>query len=200
MSAGRFGMSAECPNFKRKFPYNIPENTNSPLSVQQVGDRFIYHLVTKKRFFQKPTYECLRQSLEAMTNHANKLNFTRIRMPKAGCELDRLEWLKVERLIMEKCAQSNLTITVYDQSKDEKSQNQTETPVRSALGQAQRQYEALSKLIHWIEKETCPHHKNYNDSRGSHGNSTTISIVYNSSMEFCAETSKLQITKWFYKK
>ena len=73
-------------------------------------------------------------------------------MPKAGCGLDRLEWHKVERFIREFCAQSNLTITVYDQSKDEQSQKQDETPVRSALGQAQRQEEALSKLIQWIEK------------------------------------------------
>ena len=73
-------------------------------------------------------------------------------MPKAGCGLDRLEWHKVERLIKEICAQSNLTITVYDQSKEAQSQKQKEAPVRSALGQAQRQDEALAKLIQWIEK------------------------------------------------
>ena len=59
-----FKMSAGIArSFKRKFPYNFPESTNSPLFVQQVDDRFIYHLVTKKRFFQKPTYDSLRQSL-----------------------------------------------------------------------------------------------------------------------------------------
>ena len=115
-------------SFKRKFPYNFPENTNSPLLVQQLDDRFIYHLVTKKRFFQKPTYDSLRQSLEAMANHANKHKAPEIRMPKAGCGLDRSEWHKVERLIREICAQSSLTITVYDQSKDEQSQKQDETP------------------------------------------------------------------------
>ena len=73
-------------------------------------------------------------------------------MPKAGCGLDRLEWYKVERLIKEFCAQSNLTITVYDQSKEEQSQKQDKTQVRSALGQAQRRDEALSKLIEWIER------------------------------------------------
>ena len=63
---------------------------------------------------------------------------------------------KVERLIREVCAQSNFTITVYDQNKDEQSQKQTETPVRSTLGQAQRQDEALSKLIEWIQKGKVP--------------------------------------------
>ena len=57
-----FKMSAGIARrFKRKFPYNFPENTNSPLLVQQLNDRFIYHLVTKKRFFKKPTYDSLRQ-------------------------------------------------------------------------------------------------------------------------------------------
>ena len=143
-------------SFKRKFPYNFPESTNSPLFVQQLDDRFIYHLVTKKRFFQKPTYDSLRQSLEAMTSHANKHKVSQISMPKAGCGLDRLEWYKVERLIKESCAQSDFTITVYDQNKDKQSQKQDETPVRSALGQAQRQNEALSKLIEWIEKGKVP--------------------------------------------
>ena len=42
-------------NFKRNHPYNFPEGTKSPLFAQEIGDRFIYHLVTKERFFQKPT-------------------------------------------------------------------------------------------------------------------------------------------------
>ena len=63
---------------------------------------------------------------------------TQISMSKARCGFDRLESHKVERLIKEIHAQSSLTITVFDQSKDEQSQKQDETPVRSALGQAQR--------------------------------------------------------------
>ena len=143
-------------SFKRKFSYNFPETTNSPLFVQQLNDRFIYHLVTKKRFFQKLTNDSLRKSIEAMINHAHKHKVTQISMPKAGCGLDWLEWYKVERLIKENCAQSDLTITVYDQNKDEQSQKQKEAPVRSALGQAQRQDEALSKLVQRIEKRKVP--------------------------------------------
>ena len=56
-----------------------------------------------------------------MINHANKHKVTHISMPKAGCGLDRLEWHKVECLINEIYAQSNLTITVYDHNKDEQS-------------------------------------------------------------------------------
>ena len=143
-------------SFDRKFPYNFLESTNSPLFVQQLGDRFIYHSVRKKRFFQKSTHDSLRPSLEAITDHANKQKVTRISTPIAGCGLDRLEWHKVKCLIKEIRAQSNLTITVFDQSKDEQSQKQDETPVRSALGQTQRRDEALFKLIQCIEKRKVP--------------------------------------------
>ena len=128
-----------------KFPYNFPQITHSPVFVQQIKDRFI---VRKKSVFQKPTYNTLQQSLDAMTNHSNNLNVRHISRPKAGCGLDWLEWHKVERLIKEICAESNVTITVSDQHKVvEQSQKQDE-----ALGKAQRQDEALSKLIPWIEQ------------------------------------------------
>ena len=90
-----------------------------------------------------------------MTNRANKHKVNRISMPKAGCGLDRLQWHKVERVIKETCAQSNLTITVYHRSKMNK-QKQNETPVRSAPGQAQRRDKGLSKLIEWIERGKVP--------------------------------------------
>ena len=143
-----FKMSAGIArSFKRKFPYNFPESTTSPLSVQHLDDHFIFYLVANKRFFQKPTYDNLRQSLGAMRNPANKHKVTQISMPKTGYGLDWLEWHKVECLIKENSAQSKLTITVYDQSKEQQLQKQDETPVRSALGQAQSRDEALSKLI-----------------------------------------------------
>ena len=91
-------------SFTRKLPYNFPEGTNSPLFVQEIDDRYIYHLVTKKRFFQKPTYDNLRQSLEAMTNHAIEHEVTQISMRMAGCRFDRLKWHRVEHLIKETCA------------------------------------------------------------------------------------------------
>ena len=124
--------------------------------LQQIDDRFIYISVMKKRFFQKPTYDSLRKSLEAMTNHAKNYKVTEISMRIAGYGLDRIERHKVERLIKQVCAQSKLTITVYDQNKTEQSQKQDETPVHSALGHAQRQGEALSKLIRWIEQGNVP--------------------------------------------
>ena len=143
-------------SFTQKFPFNFPESTNSPFSVQKLDDRFIYHLFTKKRFFKKPTYDTSRQSLEARTNHANKHKVIQISMTKPDCGHDRLEWHRVERLVKKTCAQSNLTITVLEKTKEEQSQKQEEATLRSAVGQAQHQDGALSKLIQWIKRGKVP--------------------------------------------
>lgn len=57
------------------------------------------NLVTKERYFHKPTLETLRQSLEDL--HAQSPEIKRLAMPKIGCGLDRLEWTDVREIIRE---------------------------------------------------------------------------------------------------
>ena len=42
------------------------------IAVLKVGPKFIYNLVTKAKYYGKPTYESLRKSLVSMKNHAIK--------------------------------------------------------------------------------------------------------------------------------
>ena len=42
------------------------------IAVLKVGPKFIYNLVTKAKYYGKPTYESLRKTLVAMKNHAIK--------------------------------------------------------------------------------------------------------------------------------
>uniref|UniRef100_A0A1A8J6Z8 O-acyl-ADP-ribose deacylase 1 n=3 Tax=Nothobranchius TaxID=28779 RepID=A0A1A8J6Z8_NOTKU len=82
-------------------------------AVLKQGRRFLYYLITKKRASQRPTYNCLRQSLQDMKSHCVKNNVTRISMPRIGCGLDRLEWSKVSAILEEVFKDSNISITVY---------------------------------------------------------------------------------------
>ena len=83
------------------------------VSLLQVNDRFIYNLVTKKNFWEKPTYENLQKSLRAMQNHAFQHNVKEICMPKIGCGLDKLEWDQVKSLLIEVFAGGMTHITIY---------------------------------------------------------------------------------------
>lgn len=61
----------------------------------------VFNLVTKKRCWNKPTYETLRQALVSMKEKMIELNVKKVAMPLIGCGLDKLEWDKVKTMIEE---------------------------------------------------------------------------------------------------
>lgn len=64
-------------------------------------------------YFEKPTYQSLRSSLEAMRAHAAANYVNEIAMPKIGYGLDKLEWPKVEKIIKEVFRDTDMQIKVY---------------------------------------------------------------------------------------
>ena len=107
-----FKMSAGIArHFKRKFLTKCPtdlDHSYTPLWPQWLPEtrRYLYHLVTKQKFFNKPTYSTLRASLERMRTHAENNSISKISMPCIGTGLDQLDWDKVKLLIQETCRTS----------------------------------------------------------------------------------------------
>jgi len=83
------------------------------VAILEKEDRFVYYLITKKRAFDKPTYQTLRPSLEAMRQHALDNNVRRISMPRIGCGLDGLAWGFVKGMLESVFENTNIDITVY---------------------------------------------------------------------------------------
>ncbi|XP_065177227.1 ADP-ribose glycohydrolase OARD1-like [Sycon ciliatum] len=81
-------------------------------SLQRSG-RFVYYLVTKEKYYQKPTYETLRQSLQSMRAHCEANGVKHVCMPKIGCGLDGLEWARVAKVIRDVFSGSPIQLTVY---------------------------------------------------------------------------------------
>lgn len=73
----------------------------------------VFNLVTKARYFHKPTYETLERCLEEMRDIMDRQGIKRLAMPKIGCGLDRLEWGRVESIIGEVFGETDVEITVY---------------------------------------------------------------------------------------
>lgn len=73
-----------------------------------------YNLVTKKRYFDKPTLLSLKQALNHMKTYVD--NGDKIAMPRIGCGLDRLKWQEVEQIIREVFADTDIEILVCDWS------------------------------------------------------------------------------------
>ena len=87
--------------------------TVSPADANH-SKKVVANLVTKKRAWDKPTYETLRQSLELLRRHCeNSYTNACIAMPLIGCGLDGLSWDNVSEIVKSVFANTDVHIIVY---------------------------------------------------------------------------------------
>ena len=78
----------------------------------RLNQRYIYNLVTKKRFFHKPKYETLQLSLMALRQHLERHKIRALSIPRLGSGLDRLHWPTVFSILYRIFSKSPITITI----------------------------------------------------------------------------------------
>lgn len=59
----------------------------------------VFNLVTKDKYWHKPTYKSLSESLIELKEQMGILEIKKLAIPKIGCGLDRLDWEQVKNLI-----------------------------------------------------------------------------------------------------
>lgn len=72
----------------------------------------VLNLVAKERYYQKPTYNSMKQALEMMKVVCKANDIHKVAMPKIGCGLDRLEWDKVSEIIQDVFKDTDIEILV----------------------------------------------------------------------------------------
>ena len=158
-----FKMSAGIARkIRRNYPCTYPTGWNhitNPLWPQWLPEskRYIYHLVTKQKFYQKPTYGTLRASLERMRSHAEQHHVYKISLPCIGSGLDKLEWEQVRQLIQEVFRTSPVHITVFLKTPVDPKENDCNSDFNdNALVQAQEADESLHQVRKWIRQSRVP--------------------------------------------
>jgi hypothetical protein len=82
----------------------------------KVGDAIlidkVFNLITKSKYYGKPTYDTLKMSLENMRHQIinNKIHY--LAMPKLGCGLDKLQYGRVRSIIQDVFTGLDLEILV----------------------------------------------------------------------------------------
>ena len=75
--------------------------------------RYIYNLVTKEKYSDKPELPNLATTLQKMQAHATMHGVSTIAIPKIGWGLDQMNWLDVVKLLRNFFAFSDIQIVVY---------------------------------------------------------------------------------------
>jgi O-acetyl-ADP-ribose deacetylase (regulator of RNase III) len=103
--------------FKRRFgAVNQLKTQNvgiGGVAVLQEKQRFVFYLVTKEKYWQKPSYESFTKSLLAMRDLCVKYGIKRLCLPRIGCGLDGLSWSQVLPLIKDAFSTTGCTVDIY---------------------------------------------------------------------------------------
>lgn len=74
----------------------------------------VLNLITKRRYFDKPTETTLKNALRDAADTCKELDIHKIAMPRIACGLDRMDWqAQVKTAIMEAFSGTDVDITVY---------------------------------------------------------------------------------------
>ena len=96
---------------QRKYPDFVNEYHHYNWGGMAIIEGRIINLITQERYWEKPTYQSMREALNIASIRTPK-DCTKIAMPTIGCGLDRLEWDKVSEIIKEVFENTNIEILV----------------------------------------------------------------------------------------
>lgn len=76
-------------------------------------NRFVFYLITKLRYFDKPKIEMFESSLIWMKNYCIEKNIKKLALPKIGCGLDLLIWTDVKKMLVKVFQETDIHIKIY---------------------------------------------------------------------------------------
>lgn len=77
------------------------------------NEKVIFNLITKRKFYEKPTYTSLYRTLIELRDLCKKLNVKYLAMPRIGCGLDRLKWSEVKESIEDVFKDQDIEIKIF---------------------------------------------------------------------------------------
>lgn len=113
MGAGLAVQFNERYNLKQHMIKNYVKNNWSGKGYCTPVKEFkVFNLVTKDKYFKKPTYKTVEQALYSMKNYAVVHSIDTIATCQLGCGLDGLDWNNVRQLIKQVFDNTDITIIV----------------------------------------------------------------------------------------
>lgn len=103
-------------DMKRKLQSKYPDYLNQFTRHRTGGDCIlegrVLNLITKERYFEKPTIITMRLALQKMKKICLENNITKIAMPTIGAGLDKMNFNKVKEQIVDIFKDTNIEVLV----------------------------------------------------------------------------------------
>jgi len=80
---------------------------------KRMGTQTIFYMVTKNKYFEKPTLKTVKKSLEATRDAMMDMGLRSLSMPMIAAGLDQLSWPLVLREIEDVFNQTDIVITIW---------------------------------------------------------------------------------------
>lgn len=97
---------------QKKHPRYLKTWINHGYQGDCILEGCVLNLITKERYYHKPTYNSLRISLERMCSICIAEDIKKIAMPMIASGLDKLEWPQVSEIIQDVFKDSDVEILV----------------------------------------------------------------------------------------
>lgn len=98
-----------------KFPSQREGQVGSCFPVEIEEGRYIFNLITKNCYWEKPVLNSLRWALAHMFALMKSCGVKSVSCPRIGCGIDQLEWSQVNTLLQEFCNKyPEVEVMVYE--------------------------------------------------------------------------------------
>ena len=103
-------------DMRRKLMMDFPDYWNYMEKNKLTGECIlidnVLNLITKKKYYHKPTYQSMLEAITMMKVVCKANNIKKVAMPQIGCGLDQLEWDKVSKIILDVFSGTDIEILV----------------------------------------------------------------------------------------
>lgn len=102
------------PDMKLDLLHTIESNNlTHPFTIAYIYDDLnIFNLITKQKYWNKPTYETITECIKQLVWFCKERNIKYLAIPKIGCGLDRLSWNKVKSIVEKEFNDLDIEIVV----------------------------------------------------------------------------------------
>jgi O-acetyl-ADP-ribose deacetylase (regulator of RNase III) len=124
------------------------------------GKRYVFYLVTKPRYDDKPTYATLRDSLLSAIEHMKVRGFKTLSVPRLGSGLDQLSVVRVEAMLRDLATVSGIDITIYEFDDNVNLRPDAQCPPKLRVGHCMIQSVAQAANLHYQSATLLKHFTN----------------------------------------